>query len=452
MSVCSVSDFLDRYSDRQFLSDVAGSLSYRQVAQRCHVIANRLDSFGVKRVACYMPDSIALVSIMLGAAVGGQSILVLNSEFSHDKVAALLKRFEIDLLVTDGNYGREFSGQIVRSDELCEDELDFATHECASGEVLVLTSGTTGDPKCARYQWGDLLAQVATPVERRAEKWLLAYRLNHFAGLQMLSHVLVHGGQLVVPASSKVVDAIRAIRDHGVTHVSATPTFWRYALVNIGRNDPKIQLEQITLGSEPVTADILDKLQKQFPAARVVHIYASTEAGSCVSVSDMRPGMPASILSRDGASTTQFKIHEEELYIKSSHGMRGYLDAGELASKKEDGWLATGDLVKLEGDRIIFLGRRTETINVGGTKVHPLEIEAKISALPSVKLVRVYGKENPVVGEIVAVDIVPHQNIPEVEIEGAVREACKDFSRTMQPRLINIVSAIETKNQKVARG
>ena len=84
--------------------------------------------------------------------------------------------------------------------------------------------------------------------------------------------------------------------------------------------------------------------------------------------------------------------------------------------------------------------------------MHPLEIEAKISALPSVKLVRVYGKENPVVGEIVAVDIVPHQNIPEVEIEGAVREACKDFSRTMQPRLINIVSAIETKNQKVARG
>ncbi len=95
MSVCSVSDFLDRYSDRQFLSDVAGSLSYRQVAQRCHVIANRLDSFGVKRVACYMPDSIALVSIMLGAAVGGQSILVLNSEFSHDKVAALLKRMSM---------------------------------------------------------------------------------------------------------------------------------------------------------------------------------------------------------------------------------------------------------------------------------------------------------------------------------------------------------------------
>ena len=72
--------------------------------------------------------------------------------------------------------------------------------------------------------------------------------------------------------------------------------------------------------------------------------------------------------------------------------------------------------------------------------------------MPSVKLARVYGKENPVVGQIVAVDIVAHENIPESEIEAAVREACKEFSRTMQPRLINIVSAIETKNQKVARG
>ena len=44
---------------------------------------------------------------------------------------------------------------------------------------------------------------------------------------------------------------------------SATPTFWRYALVNIDQNDHEIQLEHITLGSEPVTADILDKLHEK---------------------------------------------------------------------------------------------------------------------------------------------------------------------------------------------
>ena len=151
--------------------------------------------------------------------MGGQSMLVLNKEFSLDKVATLLEKFEIELLVIDENYGEEFVCQTVRSDELFEAEVRVAKQECTSGEVLVLTSGTTGDPKCARYQWGDLLAQVTTQMERRAEKWLLAYRLNHFAGLQILSHVLVHGGQLVIPASSKVVDAIRAIRDHRVTHV-----------------------------------------------------------------------------------------------------------------------------------------------------------------------------------------------------------------------------------------
>ena len=118
MSASSVSDFFDRYSDREFLIDRAGSLSYQEVARHCHGIAHALDSFGAKRVACYMPDSTALVSIMLGAAVGGQSMLVLNKEFSLDKVATLLEKFEIELDLHTQCFSNEdlASGALRRED------------------------------------------------------------------------------------------------------------------------------------------------------------------------------------------------------------------------------------------------------------------------------------------------------------------------------------------------
>ena len=49
-----------------------------------------------------------------------------------------------------------------------------------------------------------------------------------------------------------------------------------------------------------------------------------------------------------------------------------------------DAWRPTGDLVEVADGRVYFRGRRSEIINVGGTKVHPLPIEERISAVPGV--------------------------------------------------------------------
>lgn len=449
----TIRELLTRFPDNQFLADHELAFSYAQIYQRCTRISRAIDDQNIKRVACFMSDSIDLISVMLGAALGGKSLLVINREFSSSQLSQALTRFEIDLLVTENGEAVEDTQCTTMEAPFLwerEDQPELARPE--AGKLLILTSGTTGEPKCAEYEWHDLLAQVQQKESGSNEIWLLAYRLNHFAGIQMLMHAMTHGSQLVIPESSRVVHAIDSMRHHKVTHVSATPTFWRYALANLQDNDESLPLEHITLGSEAVSGDILEKLQERFPEARVVHIYASTEAGSCVSVSDGLAGLPASILERGSSHSTQLEIRNGELHIKSRHGMRGYVGNEAPSSVETDGWLATGDLVKVENDRIVFLGRRSETINVGGTKVHPLEIENAISALHQVKLVRVYGQENPVVGEIVAVEIVPHKNVSENEIQSAVREACKDFSRVMQPRSINVVSNIATNNLKVARG
>src|SRR6266700_1718323 len=100
--------------------------------------------------------------------------------------------------------------------------------------ILILTTGTTGDPKGARHDWRRLLRAAEGRAPATGSRWLLAYNLHQFAGVQMLVHVLSVGGTLVLPASNRPRDALDVLRRCRVTHASATPTFWRFLLAELG--------------------------------------------------------------------------------------------------------------------------------------------------------------------------------------------------------------------------
>jgi acyl-CoA synthetase (AMP-forming)/AMP-acid ligase II len=176
-----------------------------------------------------------------------------------------------------------------------------------------------------------------------------------------------------------------------------------------------------------------------------------TEAGSCISFSDGKAGLPESILTRSANAAVQFRICDDELQVKTAHGMRQYLNPGEANPRDAQGWLSTGDLVRVEHDRIYFVGRRSETINVGGVKVQPLEVENVVSVVPGVQLARVYGRENPIMGQIVAVELVLVEGHDPVAVEDAVREACLVLPRHSRPRSVDIVDTIATSNFKLVR-
>ena len=72
-----------------------------------------------------------------------------------------------------------------------------------------------------------------------------------------------------------------------------------------------------------------------------------------------------------------------------------------------DGFVDTGDMVELRGDRYYFVGRRDGIINVGGLKVHPEEVEAVINAHPGVQMSLVKARRNPITGAVVVADVVP---------------------------------------------
>ncbi len=323
--------------------------------------------------------------------------------------------------------------------------------------VMIRTTGTTGRPKAARHDWRVLAQTGAGLRPAPGRRWLLAYGPHQFAGIQVLLHVVASRATLVAPFPRRPKDCVDALVRDGVTCVSATPTFWRFLLAEARSRKVELpRLEQVTLGGEPSPADLLEELGSTFPGARVSQVYASTEFGSITSVKDGLPGIAVGALCGGSNPTSNVRVVDGELWVRPGAGMLGYAGgAADEPSPPAGEWRPTGDLVEIVGGRVLFRGRTSEVINVGGVKVHPLPVEDRITALDSVEGARVFGRPNPLTGAIVAVDIVPVGGPVAADVEkirDEVTAAVADLPRAWHPRRIAVVEAIETRGGKTFRG
>lgn len=435
-----------------FLLGADGATTYADAAHKALRVGFLLKARGISRLACHALDSPKLVMLMLGAALVGCEVCVINRHYGHAELESVLKRFEFTMLAADSDI--QIEGVTVLSiDALFADAAAMTppptSEPHADPRLLVLTTGTTGLPKGARYTWANLSAQAKTKSDLAGSRWLLAYHLNHFAGLQMLVHVLANRATMVIPAGPEVEQAQRALVEHHVEYVSGTPTFFRFLAAQMPESVSKsLALKQITLGGEAVPQDLLGLIHERFPSAKVSQIFATTEIGSAFSVRDMSNGLPASLLEKKDETGPQIKIVDGELHILSTHGMLGYFGEPEITGPV---WRATGDLVEQRGDRVYFVGRKSETINVGGVKVHPLPIEEVVQNVPGVVAVYCYGKKNPITGQIVAVDVLPEATADRVALEEEIRRACESLARHAKPRIIRFVESLDMANRKVIR-
>lgn len=420
------------------------TLSYGQAVGRAEDVARGLSDRGISRFGIVAADPIDVVVLLAAASASGAEACVYPRDLDEAGVAALSDRLGHPDIVADTPIEVPGAQTHVVGDLALE---DGTVGRPDATPVLILTTGTSGAPKGVLHDWARLIRSVRRSEQDRRAHWLLAYNLNQFAAYQVLLHAFVHQSTVVVPPTSQARDVIETLRDSRVTHVSATPTFWRLLVGGLESSSaPDLALRQITLGGEAAPATLITKLHELFPEARVSHVYAGTEFGSAVSVRDGRAGLPLTVLDRDPAADTHFRVIEGELQVRTRNGMLGYLGEG---SPEE--WLATGDLVEERDGRLLFVGRTVEIINVGGAKVHPLPIEELIAAVPGVIVCAVYGKPNAITGQIVAVDVVAQTDADPDAIKDAIHSACSALPAPGRPRRVRFVEALEVRGQKLIR-
>jgi len=391
---------------------------------------------------------------------------------SADSIAALaaLERLACDVFLLDGQQPREDCLRRARllnlAAVLCVEgpaaqrawqlaQLPGELPGTGAGSVTILTSGTTGEPKAVRHSWEGLARPVRPTDPQSPQRWLLTYRPHLYAGLQVVLQCLTNYGTLVLPAVEAAPDEVaRLMCTAGVQYASATPSYWRRLILFADHERlRRVPLEQITLGGEVVDQQILDALGQLFPAARRIHIYATTELGRCFSVTDGRAGFPAALLDQPLPEGVALRVVDGQLLVRSANAMLDYDARSPQASRPEQGWFPTGDLVVVEGDRVRFVGRASDLINVGGDKVAPLVVEQTVREVPGVRDVRVFAQASSLAGQLVACQLVAAPDWPAEEVRQAVAAHCRDkLPPTHRPRVIHLVPQVSlTDSHKTSR-
>jgi acyl-CoA synthetase (AMP-forming)/AMP-acid ligase II len=313
-------------------------------------------------------------------------------------------------------------------------------------EWVLLTSGTTGLPKLVAHTFASLTSAIQpSSTQGTGTVWSTFYDIRRYGGLQILLRAALTGTPLVLSgAEEPTADFLARAGSSGVTHISGTPSHWRRALMSPSAH--LLKATYIRLSGEAVDQAILDHLRSAYPQARLVHAFASTEAGVGFEVKDGNAGFPEEVLT--GTPNVEMKVEDSTLRIRSAGCARCYLGDGVPSFKDETGFVSTSDVVELHNGRYYFAGRRDGVINVGGLKVHPEQVEAVISRHSDVHMCLVRAKKSPVTGALVLAEVVLNAGLPSVDRDAAaIKESILEFCRAelplhKVPALIKIVPSL----------
>lgn len=308
----------------------------------------------------------------------------------------------------------------------------------STSEITMFTSGTTGQPKKVVHGIQTLTRSVRRGEKYKSQIWGYAYNPTHMAGLQVFFQAFENLDTLVNVFNRTRSEVFKLIEKHSITHISATPTFYRL-LMPYEKAYPSVI--RLTLGGEKSDQFLYDAIHQIFPSARINNVYASTEAGSLFAAKGEYFQIPASV--RD-----MFHVVDDELLIHRSL-------LGQSDSFRYDGdYYHSGDLIEwINRDEGVFKfkGRKNELVNVGGYKVNPGEVENVLNAVKGIRQSLVFGKANSVLGNILCAEVQLEEGarLTGLEIRRLLKGRLQDFKI---PRHIKFVESFPlTRTGKLKR-
>ena len=303
----------------------------------------------------------------------------------------------------------------------------------SQSEITIFTSGTTGQPKKVVHSISTLTRAVRLGERYAGQIWAYAYNPTHMAGLQVFFQAFENQNTLVNVFAKSREEVYQQIADKQITHISATPTFYRLLLPF---EKPYDSVIRVTLGGEKSDQHLYDAIGKIFPNAKINNVYASTEAGSLFAAKGDCFQIPEAI--RD-----KFKVVDDELLIHKS------LLGSSESFKFTDDFYHSGDLIEWvdkESGLFRFKSRKNELINVGGYKVNPGEVENAIMAMEGVRQALVYGKANSILGNVLCADVQLEEDcvLTELDIKKALAAQLQDFKIPRRIKFVEEMSLTRT--------
>jgi acyl-CoA synthetase (AMP-forming)/AMP-acid ligase II len=397
-----------------------GLISYRRLALFIHNISRRLAATGLRPgqlVAVSIADQIFHVAMLLAlarlgiasvSARGAARLPLPIDGFITDKTlpAGVTDHVILaDMSWTEGD-GIPVDAPTVRPDDLCR---------------VILTSGTTGDPKgvpISHRLFADRIYRHTTVFGARLADCRRIYcdmPITTSPGFRFLLATLWRGGTYFLPGDS-FDSTLTAIEQYQTQCVVAPPSGLEL-LLKWFEVTPAYQSNlQVVLTAGDILSQELSRRVRARLCSHLVSFYGSTEANTTASapahqidrvagaVGYLVPGVRAQIVDRDGVVLPLGS--EGLLRIRSEFAVDHYLgDPSGSERVFRDGWFQPGDLATLDAEGLLVItGRDKNVLNAGGDKINPERVEAVVAAFPGIAEVAVTSLPNAVGNhEIVAV-------------------------------------------------
>lgn len=424
----------------RFLSGAAAGVCIDDLLQGTS-LGGRLTELLDRSVLLSTQDQLVAALALMELDGVARRVIICPPDVSTEQFPSLIAKGGVDLIVSD--YELNDSRWIPCSTDIQPVSSRRRGHRPT--EWILLTSGTTGTPKMIVHTLASLTAPIDLNNDTMRDNgivWGTFYDIRRYGGLQIfLRATLGRGSMVLSSAGESMADHLARLDSRGVTHLSGTPSHWRRALMSPHAH--RIAPRYVRLSGEIVDQPILNALQAFYPNSAVGHAFASTEAGVAFEVNDGLAGFPAVLLGKQGE--VEMKLGDDSLQIRSNRTASRYLDTDSGVLADEHGFVDTGDVVELRGDRCYFLGRRNGVINVGGLKVYPEEIEAVINRHPAVRMSMVRPRRNPFTGALVSADVVLKELLePAVNLTSEILEICRqNLPPHKIPATIRCVSTLQ---------
>lgn len=364
----------------------------------------------------------------------GAKIVLVSTRQQAEKLAAAADRLPaglqffshdaIDLMIGERSV-RRLGEAAEQADELgCPNEdgieqpalRDLRPDSLAT---ILYTSGTTGEPKGVCLTHRNLVSNALATLEmfeQRAGDMRLSFLpLSHiFARTCDLYTWIASGAQLAIAESRDTVVAdAQAVRP---THISGVPYFYdkiQRGLAEAGAADSPGavlnllggRLRMCASGGAALPDHLYDFYQRQ--ELPVYQGYGLTESSPVITVSS--PGATKRGSAGRAIPGVEILIAEDgEILTRGPHVMQGYWNdpAATRAMIDEDGWLATGDLGRLDEDGFLFItGRKKEIIvTAAGKNVAPVLLESLLTEDPLIIQAMIVGDDRRYLSALIVPD------------------------------------------------
>lgn len=291
--------------------------------------------------------------------------------------------------------------------------------------VILYTSGTTGRPKGVMLTHKNLYSNTKTfydlamdTEDFRRETTLGILPLAHAFGFTMMNSSIMLGNSVVIFSKFEIDQVFESIEKYKVRSFAAVPAMI-YAMVASpsASNYNLSSLESVGSGSATLPLALIDAFKQKFNA-EVREGYGLSEATTIVTTSRVGmpikhgsvgvpiPGVEVRIIDVHGKDVPQGEIGE--LLVKGDNVTLGYYGMEDETKKTiKDGWLYTGDLVRMDEDGYLYIiDRKKDLVIRGGFNIYPRDVEEVIAQHEAVLEVAVIGLPDEKMGEEIVACVV----------------------------------------------